>query len=65
MDTLGNSVGQKRRGRPPKSTGPDKIREFKHLERTFNELADNAEWMEKNWDQRVHASHSSIDHPSS
>jgi len=25
MDTLGNSVGQKRRGRPPKSTGPDTL----------------------------------------
>jgi len=53
------------RNRASKTDNPSEIREFKHLERTFNELADNAEWMEKNWDQRVHASHSSIDHPSS
>jgi len=48
-----------------KTDNPNEIREFKHLERTFGELADNAEWMEKNSDQLVHAPHSGIDHRSS
>jgi hypothetical protein len=43
------------RNRASKTDNPSEIREFKHLDRTFGELADNAEWMEKNSDQRVHA----------
>ena len=27
---------------------PNEIREFKNLEKTFGELADNEEWMEQN-----------------
>jgi len=41
--------------RASKTGKPDEIREFKKLERTFGELADNAEWMEQNADQLVHA----------
>jgi hypothetical protein len=51
--------------RASKTDNPNEIREFKYLERTFGELADNAEWMEKNSDQLVHAPHSGIDHRSS
>ena len=40
--------------RASKTDKPDEIREFKKLERTFGELADNAEWMEQNADQLVH-----------
>jgi hypothetical protein len=51
--------------RASKTDNPDEIREFKHLERTFGELADNAEWMEQNSDQLVHAPCSGVDHGSS
>jgi hypothetical protein len=51
--------------RASKTANPNEIREFKHLERTFAELADNAEWMEQNSDQLVHAPCSGIDHRSS
>jgi hypothetical protein len=40
----------------------DEIREFKNLERTFGELADNAEWMEKNSEKIVHAPDKGIHH---
>jgi hypothetical protein len=53
------------RNRASKTDNPNEVREFKQLERTFGELADNAEWMEQNSDQRVHAPHSGIDHRSS
>jgi hypothetical protein len=33
---------------------PDEIREFQKLKRNFTELADNADWMAKNSNQRVH-----------
>jgi hypothetical protein len=29
-------------------------REYRKLERTFNELADNAAWMEQHPEQRIH-----------
>jgi hypothetical protein len=40
----------------------DEIREFKNLERTFGELADNAEWVEKNSEKIVHAPGKGIHH---
>ena len=40
----------------------EEIREFKSLERTFGELADNAEWMEKNSEKIVHAPGKGIHH---
>ena len=40
----------------------DEIRKFKSLERTFGELADNAEWMEKNSEKIVHAPGKDIHH---
>ena len=33
---------------------PDEIREFQRLERSFTELADNADWMANNLDKTVH-----------
>ena len=30
------------------------IRQFKNLERTFRELADNEEWVEQNFEKIVH-----------
>jgi hypothetical protein len=33
---------------------PNEIREFKNLERTFTELADNEEWVEENYNKLVH-----------
>jgi hypothetical protein len=53
------------RNRASKTDNPNEVREFKQLERTFGELADNAEWMERNSNQRVHAPQSGIDHRSS
>ena len=53
------------RNRASKTDNPNEIREFKNLERTFGELADNAEWMELNSDQIMHAPSSGMDHRSS
>ncbi len=36
------------------SHNADAISEFRKLERTFSELADNAKWMEENPEQRIH-----------
>jgi hypothetical protein len=33
---------------------PSEIREFKNLERTFTEMADNEEWVEQQYDKLVH-----------
>jgi hypothetical protein len=33
----------------------DEIREYRKLERTFSELADNAAWMEENPEKRIHS----------
>ena len=41
--------------RASKTQNSNEIREFKALERTFGELADNAQWMEQNPDKIVHA----------
>jgi hypothetical protein len=41
--------------RASKTQNPNEIGEFKNLERTFNELADNAQWVEKNLDKIVHS----------
>jgi hypothetical protein len=38
-----------------KTDKTNEIREFKNLERTFLELADNAEWMEQNSEKVLHA----------
>jgi len=43
------------RYRASKTDNPNEIREFKKLERTYGELAENAEWMEQNQDQIIHA----------
>jgi len=51
--------------RASKTDNSNEIREFKHLERSFGELADNAEWMEQNADQLVHAPCSDDDRRSS
>ena len=37
------------------ANGPNAIREFQRLERSFIELADNAQWMTDNHDKIVHA----------
>jgi hypothetical protein len=34
---------------------PTEVREFKRLERTFTELADNAQWAVDNHDSTLHA----------
>jgi hypothetical protein len=36
------------------SHNANEIREYKKLERTFSELADNAAWMEQNPEKRIH-----------
>jgi len=51
--------------RASKTDNPDEIRKYKNLERTFGELAENAEWMEQNSHQLVHAPCSGIDDRSS
>ena len=43
------------RYRASKTDNSNEIREFKNLERTYGELAENAEWMEQNQDQIIHA----------
>ena len=40
------------RGR--KTDAPNEIREFKNLERTFTEMADNEEWVEQNYSKLMH-----------
>jgi hypothetical protein len=42
------------RNRARASHNVDEISEFRRLERTCNELADNAAWMEENPEQRIH-----------
>jgi hypothetical protein len=32
---------------------PDDVREYQRLERTFNELADNAQWLSDNHDKTI------------
>ncbi len=39
-----------------KTNSPKEIREFRDLERSYTELADNEEWLEHNFDKTVHAS---------
>jgi hypothetical protein len=48
--------------RASKTDNPKELREFHQLVRTFVELADNAEWMERNSDLRVHAPCSGLHH---
>ena len=36
------------------ANGPDAVREFQGLERSFTELADNAQWMTDNHDKILH-----------
>lgn len=36
------------------SPNANETSEYRRLERTFTELADNAEWMEQNPEQRIH-----------
>ena len=43
------------KNRASKTGNPIEFREYKNLERTFGELADNAEWMEQNSEKIVHA----------
>jgi hypothetical protein len=43
----------KERGR--KTDAPNESREFSNLQRTFTEMADNEEWVEKNHQHIVHA----------
>ncbi|MGO9947346.1 MAG: hypothetical protein ACLPWG_10905 [Steroidobacteraceae bacterium] len=37
------------------ANGPNEMREFQRLERSFIELADNAQWMTDNLDKIVHS----------
>ena len=37
------------------ANGPNEVREFERLERSFTELADNAQWMTDNHGKMVHA----------
>jgi hypothetical protein len=36
------------------ANGPDAVREFQGLERSFTELADNAQWMTDNHNKMLH-----------
>jgi hypothetical protein len=36
------------------ANGPNEVREFQRLERSFTELAENAQWMTDNDDKVVH-----------
>jgi hypothetical protein len=36
------------------TSGPDEMREYRRLERSFTELADNAQWSADNYDKTVH-----------
>jgi hypothetical protein len=37
------------------ANGPNEVLEFERLERSFTELADNAQWVDENHDKTVHA----------
>jgi hypothetical protein len=37
------------------ANGANEVREFERLERSFAELADNAQWVTENHDKTVHA----------
>jgi hypothetical protein len=37
------------------ASGTDEVRKFERLERSFAELADNAQWVTENHDKTVHA----------
>jgi hypothetical protein len=37
------------------ANGPHEAQEFQRLERSFTELADNAQWVSENSDKMVHA----------
>jgi hypothetical protein len=37
------------------TNGPNEVREFPRLERSFAELANNAQWLTDNHDKMVHA----------
>jgi hypothetical protein len=37
------------------ANGPNEMREYQRLERSFTELADNAQWMIDNHDKSLHA----------
>jgi hypothetical protein len=41
--------------RADRATAPDEKREFQDLERSFNTLADNEQWLSSNRDKTVHA----------
>jgi hypothetical protein len=36
------------------ANGPNEVREYQSLERSFTELADNAQWIADNYDKTVH-----------
>jgi hypothetical protein len=36
------------------ANGPNEVREYQSLERSFTELADNAQWVADNYDKTVH-----------
>jgi hypothetical protein len=38
-----------------RATRPNELREFRDLERSFTELADNAQWAADNYDRTLHA----------
>lgn len=37
-----------------KTDAPNEISEFKNLERTFTEMADNEEWVEQHYNKLMH-----------
>jgi hypothetical protein len=42
------------------ASGPNEVREYQMLERNFNELADNAQWVNDNRDKTVPATEHAI-----
>jgi hypothetical protein len=42
------------------TSGPDETREYRRLERSFTELADNAQWSADNYDKTVHGTEHTI-----
>ena len=36
------------------ANGPNEVREYQSLERSFTELADNAQWIADNYDKTAH-----------
>jgi hypothetical protein len=42
------------------ANGPNEVQEFQRLQRSFTELADNAQWVTENRDKTVHAAEHAV-----